>query len=350
MHDRNDDDNKEESEYRFSDDEAGYDAEHHEEVHASESSMSTRFVGKGAGMKRMLIGSVVVIVLIGIVYKFVAPTTTLPSTDIVDSTPIQKSAPVQATMPVATSQAAQPVQAIIQAPVQPAAQIPVAPPMGLPAPGSPTQAALPPAQVPQVADNQLNAPVMPTTMPDVIPMQSAAPSQNTMQVSAMGTMPMPATANAKIASLEAQSAQLMTQLQEVYTQKLSDFANQNKALQDQVQALNSRVADLETELKQMVQVLTQQQRANQQPTEKGASEVAPAQPLPPAAESTLNYNVQAIIPGRAWLRAQNGETVTVAEGDVIHDLGRITKIDPYDGVVEINTGNKVVSLSYGNSG
>jgi hypothetical protein len=67
-------------------------------------------------------------------------------------------------------------------------------------------------------------------------------------------------------------------------------------------------------------------------------------------EAKSPYNVQAIIPGRAWLRAENGETLTVTEGDLIKDLGRVSKIDPYDGVVEINTGTKVISLAYGNGG
>ena len=62
------------------------------------------------------------------------------------------------------------------------------------------------------------------------------------------------------------------------------------------------------------------------------------------------YSVQAIIPGRAWLKSEAGDTVTVAEGDMLKGLGRITKIDPYDGVVEIDTGNKIISLSYGTNG
>ena len=71
--------------------------------------------------------------------------------------------------------------------------------------------------------------------------------------------------------------------------------------------------------------------------------------LPPIGpEIKVAFSVQAIIPGRAWLRSDNGEALTVAEGDTIKGFGRVTKIDPYDGIVEVNTGNKVVSLSYGN--
>ena len=99
-------------------------------------------------------------------------------------------------------------------------------------------------------------------------------------------------------------------------------------------------------MNQLVQVLMRQNQPQQ-------SNPSPANVVGDMPQSTyqpkIPYNVQAIIPGRAWLRADNGETVTVTEGDVIKDVGRVTKINPYDGVVDINTGNRVISLSYGNT-
>ena len=68
------------------------------------------------------------------------------------------------------------------------------------------------------------------------------------------------------------------------------------------------------------------------------------------AQPKIAYAVQAIIPGRAWLKSDAGDTVTVAEGDILKGFGRITKIDPYDGIVNIDTGNKVITLSYGVNG
>src|SRR3990167_1827300 len=104
---------------------------------------------------------------------------------------------------------------------------------------------------------------------------------------------------------------------------------------------------MESQMNQLVQVLTRggsQASANSAATTPAAAQQAmPAQPQ--VSEIKVTYSVQAIIPGRAWLRSENGETVTVAEGDTIKDLGRVTKIDPYDGVVEVNMGNRVVSLS-----
>ena len=98
-------------------------------------------------------------------------------------------------------------------------------------------------------------------------------------------------------------------------------------------------------MNQLIQTLTQQFQG-------GASASAAIQP-PASVEQAgppprIPYTVQAIIPGRAWLRAKNGDTVTVAEGDDIKGIGRVTKIDPYDGVVEVNVQGRSVSLTYGN--
>ena len=50
------------------------------------------------------------------------------------------------------------------------------------------------------------------------------------------------------------------------------------------------------------------------------------------------------------VESESGETVTVAEGDALKGYGRIAKIDPYDGVVMIDTGTRTISLSYGVNG
>jgi intracellular multiplication protein IcmG len=156
----------------------------------------------------------------------------------------------------------------------------------------------------------------------------------------------PANTDAAIAAMAATNDKLMNQLQTEYSQKVTDFSNQSKALQDQMQTLSSRVAGLESQLSQLVQTITRQ-------TGMGGTtslNVVPAQQPAPIVEPKITYNVQAIIPGRAWLKSDNGETLTVAEGDTIKELGRVSKIDPYDGVVEVNTGNKTVSISYGSGG
>lgn len=57
------------------------------------------------------------------------------------------------------------------------------------------------------------------------------------------------------------------------------------------------------------------------------------------------YFVQAVIPGRAWLKDSNGKIITVAIGDQVPGgYGRVTHINSRDGVV---TTNKGAQIEYG---
>ena len=425
---RNDNDdekyeNPDESEYHFSDDDVTFesDTEHHDDK-VQPDAVPTMSSSDGSRSKRMLIGGVAFVALVLVIYKFVAPTSTVISTDIAaQPTVAQQAAPLQANVPSATAPAQQvaaaapaaapvaaptppPVEAIpsaapTSAPVQAqAAPAPLpeagtaapqvastsAAPAALPAPGSAApmnMAATQPAPMPAPAGGSpmasLPAPIPPAPLgnqqpeasqpnasmaannSNVIPMQSIdqAQSQADQTISSIvAPPPMAGGSDAKVAALEAQSVQLMGQLQASYSQKLNDFSEQNKTLQDQVQTLNARVSGLETDLNKMMQMMSQHNAPSAPapaaaPSSSGnTSDMMSPQSSAQSSEFKSNYSVQAIIPGRAWLRSLNGETVTVAEGDIVHDLGRVTKVDPYDGVVEINTGNRVISLSYGNVG
>ncbi|VVC76682.1 hypothetical protein AQUSIP_20060 [Aquicella siphonis] len=393
---------QDESEYHFSDEEVSYEVEPEHEAakqpaEGGGGEAKESIINRLTRSKRMLISLGVFLVLVVVVYKMVAPTTSVPSTDIT-SAPVMASqqnampatgaqAPGAAAVQnqpasVAANTAAQAPAAILSAPagqpgIAPAGQVPaseqvtqaamVQPSVTAPSfqnvpvtpqPGSLQQAAQPQTMAQQQAIQQpggiiqqlqQNVPIV-ANLPGVIPVQSS-PAQAT-GYNAVPTGMQPATTpaasggvDAKTAMLAAQSDQLMNQLQNQYSRQMSDFDSKNKALQDQLQSLTARVSVMENQLNQLVQVLTRR-------TQGGSSQanpVAPAQ-LPAAADMKIAYNVQAIIPGRAWLKSDNGETLTVAEGDMIKDVGRVTKIDPYDGIVEINTGSKAVSLSYGNGG
>ncbi|MBA3536672.1 MAG: type IV secretion protein IcmG, partial [Tatlockia sp.] len=52
----------------------------------------------------------------------------------------------------------------------------------------------------------------------------------------------------------------------------------------------------------------------------------------------LMYFIQAIIPGRAWLIATNGSTITVREGTRIAGWGVVKLIDPIQGRVLTSSG------------
>jgi hypothetical protein len=413
MHNRDEKyEGSDEPEYHFSDEESGEyaDTELPKEVASSVAEpkaeeAKTRFTPS----KRMIMSLCVFLALVYVVYKMVAPTSQTPATDITaanqtDTSQLSKnpamqqtpsrnslamnnaavqqarqqtgavqgqpmmSQPPQQTMPqqqniMPQQQQVMPQQQNIlpqQQNIMPQQQqIMPQQQQGMPQQGMSQQ--IMPQQ--QVMSQQVSQPnnmpqqaaatlaqqgmAMVTGMPSVI----AVPAPTPMSPYANGMMgPMQNTNNneGKIAVLQNDASKLMGELQSNYAQKLNDFSEQNKALQDQIQTLNSRMMTMETQMSQLIQALTHQD--GQTSSSLGASNDMAAVSGPQASrEPKTTYNVQAIIPGRAWLRTDNGDTLTVAEGDVIKSLGRVTKIDPYDGVVEINTGNKTLSLSYGTS-
>lgn len=59
---------------------------------------------------------------------------------------------------------------------------------------------------------------------------------------------------------------------------------------------------------------------------------------------TPYYHVEAVVPGRAWLRDHSGTTITVSKGDQIRGYGYVTNIDPENGVVVTSSG---IVIRYG---
>jgi hypothetical protein len=156
--------------------------------------------------------------------------------------------------------------------------------------------------------------------------------------------------NQKVMALETETVKAKTEV----TQKMADYEAQNAALQNKIGELNTRLAGMETTLNRVSEMLNATEKEEAKPeTGESTPNVLNITPPPfvakPLAEPKANYSVQAIIPGRAWLKSEAGETVTVAEGDNIKDFGRVIKIDPYDGIVQVDMGSQIISLSYGAS-
>ena len=60
-----------------------------------------------------------------------------------------------------------------------------------------------------------------------------------------------------------------------------------------------------------------------------------------SSEPSARYFIQAVIPGRAWLVATNGSTLTVREGTVIAGYGMVKLIDPRQGRVLTSSGQVI---------
>jgi len=333
---------QDEGEYHFSDEQMNYEMEdvpqHEEPKAAAPKEALAEKLGKN---RRYLIGAGVFLGLIFIIYKMLIPPAAAPSSDITQVAPARAmpsgmrpqnnpqamvaARPAQQAAPAATAQ--------MMPPAQPASQSPQSVPSQMQQQQPQTQQQqqqLQQQQPSQPVMQQMSQPQMPTTAMMPVPMASLSDVKAIID---------------KLDSLAQQNEKITYTIGTEYPQRFSSYEEQNAALQAKVQELTNRLSTLEASLNQLTQVLQVGSSKPQQPPVPPAMvQVSPgAKPMEPK----MAYTVQAIIPGRAWLKSDAGDTVTIAEGDVLKDFGRVTKIDPYDGVVDIDTGAKVISLTYG---
>lgn len=340
-------DGQDDGEYHFSDDQLNYDMEP-EVVNASPTASGGATAASVAQFKKPLIGLAIFFALIFLVYKILAPSSAgTPAAEIAAGTKNISPAPVKA--PVASTEPAVATPAPAPEPEPVVASAPEATTNA--APAAPVSAPTPTAAP---VDNMAASSAAPST-----PVSAPAPAV------VIQNEPMPVAASSvdatRFASMEDQHAKMQAE----NTKKLAELESQSSAVQGKLQDLNMRLASIESTLTHLAQGM-QDLKNNSNRQANVASSMAPSSPVPGVA--TLNvaptpvvpatkpappkmiYVVQAIIPGRAWLKSEAGDTVTVAEGDSLKDFGRITKIDPYDGIVEVDVGGKLVSLSYGSGG
>lgn len=371
---------QEDSEYQFSDDQISYDTDT-TDVKTAGGKYKADIVGKILYYKRPLIGVGVFFILIFLVYKIVTPNAaTPPSTEFnqAATTTTEAKPATTASAPIAehpnvklaASAEPQPAVAAPQPSLAPTPQPQVTMPATSAQPQAmPQQQAMtpPPASMQQTIPAAQPQPTMPAPVAQNIPPQSqpempasqnmmpspaqqqAMPAQGQMPAAPTSTMPteapQPSTAGMSLLDrmtvLETQSAKTQTELM----QKISEQQAEASALQNKMQDLTMRMASLENTLIRLGRIIHETKGG------KAMEEVMTGEPVrvvaKPAPAPHVTYSVQAIIPGRAWLKSESGDTVTVAEGDVVKDLGRVVKIDPYDGVVQVDSSGRMVSLSYG---
>ncbi|OGT47750.1 MAG: hypothetical protein A3E83_04925 [Gammaproteobacteria bacterium RIFCSPHIGHO2_12_FULL_41_20] len=333
---------QEDSEYHFSDDEANYEVEE-EKKPAVTASPKVSLLSHLPNLRRMAVGGIIFVILVLVIYRMLTSTSTTPSTNIVPSDTSSLVAAAKPTAPASVAQQPHVISAVPAVPQQAQATVtPTSPPTVSTVATALIPQSAPAATPPQAAQMASATPAMPPAVSSQSLPTQAQPGATTMLPSVAAIQGETAAPGSQMAALQAENMRLVTQLQVEASQKLAEFSVQNRVLREQVQVLTARVTEMESQLSQLV---------NQTLGKPGPSAVTPNNASPVAGPlPRIPFSVQAIIPGRAWLKSDNGETVTVAEGDMLKGYGRVTKIDPYDGIVEVNVGNRSVTLSYGNGG
>jgi len=299
-----------EEEYHFADEHPDYDVNAAATPETVAAPAAKPLSARLKDSRRILIGIVVFLLLVGVVYRMLVPSGP-PSAP----AEITKAVPVSAVNTSVTGAATAPPSATVEAALSPV-----------------------------------------VTSPPAMPPSSAAPAQPEAATAAVMQSPSPAmndavnALSARMDSLEQQNTALVNTMQTQYTQKISDLELQESQVRQQLQEMKTQLGAVTDAFHQLSVMLKAEQEetfpgggmsagGGQQDTKNRAAAVA------------ANYSVQAIIPGRAWLRSVSGETVTVAEGDVLRKVGRVVRIDPYDGVVSFDDGHGgMVTLTYGQGG
>ncbi len=141
----------------------------------------------------------------------------------------------------------------------------------------------------------------------------------------------------------------ITSLTESNTQKIKNLEKDLELTAGKIVNVDRSLGDIHQDIKQLTQIvksLTEQ--VNELYASKEAYKVDQANKARKASIATSSapkkstvsqsMSIHAIIPGRAWLRTQEGKTLSVAEGDMLGEYGKILKIDAPTGTVITSSG------------
>jgi len=142
----------------------------------------------------------------------------------------------------------------------------------------------------------------------------------------------------KLASIDLSQQNMRSEVTSISNQ-LTGISNSLNGLTAQLAQLNQLISTLNAKIEEQAHDIQQLKvRSKPKPVQKVVRRVI----------VTPKYYIQAVIPGRAWLIAQNGTTLTVREGTVIPGYGTVRLIDPNQGRITTSSG-QVIRFSQADS-
>ncbi|WP_133134861.1 type IVB secretion system protein IcmG/DotF [Legionella nautarum] len=139
------------------------------------------------------------------------------------------------------------------------------------------------------------------------------------------------------------------------TQKLSDLEISQQNVRSEVNSVNSQLGGINSnvnDLSEKIASLNREISVLANKVDQQSNQIAilteRTKPKPPPVRTVVTkpitipiYYIQAVIPGRAWLIAPNGSTLTVREGTQITGYGVIKLIDPNQGRILTSSGRVI---------
>jgi len=133
----------------------------------------------------------------------------------------------------------------------------------------------------------------------------------------------------------------------------NDMLGSLNSLRAHTSRTESQIKDLQGQVADMQSSLNQSQEANQALQKSVADLTSQMQGLstelnnaleklkPAAKTPRIVFHLRAVIPDRAWIIANTGETESVTVGDHIKQYGTVRSIDAQSGLIETSSGRKI---------
>jgi intracellular multiplication protein IcmG len=120
---------------------------------------------------------------------------------------------------------------------------------------------------------------------------------------------------------------------------VSNVSEQLNSMSENMNTLVSKLTELNTVVTSLNAKLEEQSQEIERLTVRRS--IAKASHHSHKSVTHVKYYLQAVIPGRAWLMAKNGATLTVREGSAVPGYGTVRVIDPNQGRVSTSTGEVI---------
>lgn len=174
--------------------------------------------------------------------------------------------------------------------------------------------------------------VQPVMQPINVP---TTPKQTATNIPSLAT-PAPSKIDQSLAALEQKNTSTREEIDKL-SQQVDSLRSSMSDLQTTIQSLNTSLQDITSQLQQQNAMI-----ANQETLLKALQ--PPPKKIVVIRRHTrrMNYYIDAIIPGRAWLKRDDGTTLTISAGDKIPGYqGVVSSVEPQAGQVILTTGEVI---------
>lgn len=126
---------------------------------------------------------------------------------------------------------------------------------------------------------------------------------------------------------------------DVLNAKISTINSENLKITSDFQELADKLNKLSMQIEKLSAIVEEQSQSIVSLSIKREYRPQPRKQI--IKQPVMKYFVKAVIPGRAWLIAENGSTLTVRKGSIVPGYGVVTMVDVSQGRVLTNSGKTI---------